>query len=589
MALPSPPGVDHLTDADAATFGRWELVKDVIDEMIDLSLNYRQSGHPGGARSKVHMLVATMLSGAMRWDLLRPWRPFQDRFVLSAGHTVPVVYSALAVLNQIVRERHNLTHDDRFVFPQEGRWALTWEDLLKLRRRGGLPGHAEMQGKSLFLKYNTGPSGHGMPPAAGQALALKLAGAGDTRVFCMEGEGGLTTGAAHETKNSAWGLGLSNLIFLIDWNDFGIDSHAHSSVVHGTPEDWFTPYGWRVIGTNDGMSWLPVTRVLLEAAGGENPTGAPTAAWFRTQKERGYGKVDAASHGSPWPTNSAEFWQARKGFMAKYGTEYVGVDSSTPSEGADRARQARANLRIAMDVLRKYPDVVMSVSDRLFELGEMVRDQTAGFNLSSASPVDIIGSAGIAEPRNYPQSLWKQPGEVASNRAALGGWGAYVNSYARAQFGRPLFIACSADLAESTNIAGFGANAGDNPGWGWYDRDLNQRGAVLPQEITEFTNAGMMAGLATVNLAADPFNGFNGFWGACSTYGSFTYLKYGSLRLFSQLSQDCELNVGKLLFCGGPLRSRDRRGFADSFRYLRARNDSTVPATSGHRPAPLGI
>ena len=29
--------------------------------------------------------------------------------------------------------------------------------------------------------------------------------------------------AAHETRNSAWGLGLSNLIFLVDWNDFGMD------------------------------------------------------------------------------------------------------------------------------------------------------------------------------------------------------------------------------------------------------------------------------------------------------------------------------------------------------------------------------
>ena len=34
-----------------------------------------------------------------------------------------------------------------------------------------------MEGKTLFLKWNTGPSGHGMPPSLGQAAALKLAGA----------------------------------------------------------------------------------------------------------------------------------------------------------------------------------------------------------------------------------------------------------------------------------------------------------------------------------------------------------------------------------------------------------------------------
>src|SRR5438093_5424997 len=85
------------------SFARWEVIKDLIDEMIDLSLNYRQSGHPGGSRSKVHALVATLLSGAMRWDLLRPWRRYSDRFVLSAGHTVPLIYATLAVLNESMR------------------------------------------------------------------------------------------------------------------------------------------------------------------------------------------------------------------------------------------------------------------------------------------------------------------------------------------------------------------------------------------------------------------------------------------------------------------------------------------------------
>src|SRR6202050_4115625 len=142
----------QLYAAAEADFARYEVVKDLIDECIDLSLNYRQSGHPGGSRSKVHMLVALLLSGAMRWDLLRPWRPLQDRFVLSAGHTVPVGYSTLAVLNQGLAARRSFAGGSEFDFPDDGRWALCWEDLLLLRRRGGLPGHAEMQGKTLFLK-----------------------------------------------------------------------------------------------------------------------------------------------------------------------------------------------------------------------------------------------------------------------------------------------------------------------------------------------------------------------------------------------------------------------------------------------------
>src|SRR5512141_2932980 len=272
MVLTSEPtDIDALYRASEADFERWEVVKDLIDSSIDLMLNYRQSGHPGGSRSKVHQMVALLLSGAMRWDLRRPWLPFGDRFVLSAGHTVPLVYATLAVLNEALRARHERDGDARFAFPDDGKWALTFEDLLRLRRRGGLAGHAEMEGKTLFLKFNTGPSGHGMPPAAGEATALKLAGLEEVKVFVVEGEGGLTPGASHETRNSAWGLGLSNLVFLVDWNDYGIDDPSISSVVHGTPESWFAAYGWRVTGTMEGSEWGPVTRAVLEAARGDNP------------------------------------------------------------------------------------------------------------------------------------------------------------------------------------------------------------------------------------------------------------------------------------------------------------------------------
>ena len=542
--------IDALFAASEREFERWEIVKDLIDECIDLSLNYRQSGHPGGSRSKVHLLLALLLSGAMRWDLRRPWRPFGDRFVLSAGHTVPLVYSTLAVLNEALRARHERDGDPRFAFPDDGRWALTWEHLLKLRRRGGLPGHAEMEGRTLFLKFNTGPSGHGMPPAAGEALALKHAGAEEVKVFVVEGEGGLTPGASHETRHTAWGLGLSNLVFLVDWNDFGIDERPLSSVVYGTPEDWFIPYGWRVTGTEQGSQWPTVTRAVLDAARGDNPKSTPSMAWFKTRKGRGYGKYDYKSHGTPHAMNAPEFWAVRKEFMARYGVQYEGVDEAAPAESEARTAQARANFEVTFSVLRRDPELVTWLSDRLLDIAATVPDDVAGFNIGGKGR-DIFSDKSLLDPRTYPPELWKQPGEKQPNRAALGNWGAWVNDFAKREYGRPLFIGASADLAESTNLAGFGKDFGDMPGWGWYERYSNPRGTVLPTQITEFTNAGVVVGLATVNMAADPFNDFNGFWGTCSTYGSFSYLKYGPMRLFSQLAQDCELKVGKVLWIAG--------------------------------------
>ena len=541
---------DRLYDEAVPSFERWDAVREIIDEAIDLALNYRQSGHPGGSRSKVHMFLSLLLSGAMRWDIRTPWRPFADRFVLSAGHTIPLVYATLAVLNETLRARAERDADPAFAFPDDGRWALTWEDLLKLRRRGGLPGHAEMEGKTLFIKFNTGPSGHGQPPSAGEAVALKLAGAGEVKVFTVEGEGGLTPGASHETRNSAWGLGLNNLVYLLDWNDYGIDDPAISSVVPGTPESWFNAYSWRVTGTMEGSEWGPVTRAVLEAARGENPDRVPSVAWFKTRKGRGYGKYDNKSHGTPHLMNSPEFWAVRKEFMARHGVEYAGVDEPAPADAKEQQAQARHNFGVAMGVLRANTELVDAISDRLVEVAGLVPDQVEGFNLGGRG-AEIFSDKRLTDAHAYPAEMWKAPGEKAPNRAALATWGSWVNAYAKQEYGRPLFIVCSADLAESTNIAGFAKDFGDMPGWGWYQRDTNPRGALLPQQITEFTNSGVTVGIATVNLADDPMTSFNGFWAACSTYGSFSYLKYGPMRLFSQLAQDCELKVGKVIWVAG--------------------------------------
>lgn len=343
---------------------------------------------------------------------------------------------------------------------------------------------------------------------------------------------------------------MDNLIFLVDWNDFGIDQRPASSVVHGDPRSWFEPYGWQVVGTDDGMEWEPVTRTVLEVSRRDEPRSGPAAAWFKTRKGRGYGKFDAASHGTPHPLNSPEFWSVRKRFMELYGVTYDGVDEPAPTDPEERAQQAAKNFQTAIGVLRRDTELVTYLSDRLLQIASSVPDEVEGFNLAAGS-AKLFSDKRLTDFHSYPSEMFKLPGDRQPNRAALAAWGSWVNSFARSEYGRPLFIASSADLADSTNLSGFGKGWGDTPGWGWYDRLENPSGTVLPQEITEFTNAGISVGLASVNLAADPFRDFDGFWAACSTYGSFSYLKYGEMRLFSQLAQDCELRVGKVLWIAG--------------------------------------
>lgn len=528
-------------------FAHWEKIKDCIDQFIDIMLNYRQSGHPGGSRSKVYAMVSLLFSGAMRWDIRHPEKRFGDRFVLVAGHTVPLIYATLPVLAEAFRARHEQTGDARFEIPEDR--IVVWEDLLKLRHNKGLPGHAEMEGKTLFVKANTGPSGHGSPPAAGQAVALKRGGVEEVKVWAFEGEGGLTPGAAHETMNSAYGLGLSNFHYVVDWNDYGIDDNAVSYYVHGTPRDWFGAHGWRVNEAADGADWESVTRAMLDTAFGEHADGEPSMMFMKTRKGREYGKYDNKSHGSAHKMNDPLFWETKKPFMEKYGVEFEGFGQGAPEGEEAILAQARANLEVVAGVIRSDAALVDYITDRLVAVGDSVPEDIDTCRLDvSRNP---CADPELTDFRSYPEAMWATPGEKKPNRAALAAWGGWVNAWSQKKYGRPLFIAMAADLADSTNISGFAKGFGDFAGHGWFKRDSNLEGTLLPQGITEFTNSGIACGISSVNFSKTPYEDYNGFYGACSTYGSFVYLKYGPMRLFSQLAQDSQIKVGKVLWVAG--------------------------------------
>ena len=529
-------------------FPYWEITKDLIDQCIDIMLNHRQSGHPGGSRSKVHAMVTTLLSGAMRWDIRDSGKRFADRYVLVAGHTNPVVYGTLAVLNEALRIRFKQTGDKKYKHFLGDKFQLVWEDLLSLRRNGGLPGHAEMEGKTLFFKFNTGPSGHGSPAAAGEALAFKIAKTPEVKVFAFEGEGGLTTGASHETMNSAWGLGLGNLIYFLDWNDFGIDPRPFSSIVYGTPEDWFGSHGWHVEGTMDGENWGELTKsyhkLLIENA---DPK-IPKVIYGRTTKGRGYHKIDYASHGAAHKRNSELFWKTKQDFADKYDVDFFNFGSEEANTKEGQEDQARSYFESIFSVLKSNQSLVEYLSDTLVSTGDSVPEQIPNCKITINNPTK---DKNLFDIKSLPKDLFVKPGEKAPNRVGFSKYASYINTYSIKKYGRPLVIAMSADLADSTNVSGFAKGYSGADDLGFFNKDSNTDSPLMPQGITEFTNAGMLAGLTSVNFNEDPYEEFNGFYGAMSTYGSFSYLKYGPIRLFSQLAQDSDLKVGKLIWIAG--------------------------------------
>jgi len=538
----------------------WEKTADLVDQFIDIPLNYRQSGHPGGSRSKVHMLLSLMLSGAMVWDIRDSDKRFGDKFVLGCGHTIPLVYATLAVLNEALRFTYQQTGDSKYLIKDADDRALYWEDLIGFRHRGGLSGHAEANGKTSFLKANTGPSGHGTPAAAGLAFALKRAGVGQVKVFIMEGEGGLTPGATHETLNTAWGMALDNLHFLVDWNDYGIDGHKTSDVLPGTPEDWFAPHGWRVCGTNTGSDFASLASELNSLVNTSDSMKRPSMLWFKTRKGRGYGKYDAPSHGAPHAKNSEQFWTLRKEFAAKYGARFVNIANPAPSDPALENAEFRANLEAVVRVMHDDMALCTYLADRLVELGDAVPENLPSYKLGCKG--NPFSDPVFWDSSSYPEKMWGKPGQKLANRAGMGAWGSYINYLGKTKYNRPLFLAASADLSASTNLWGFANGWEGEAGYGWYERVGNEDGVMAPTEITEFSNAGMLSSVATMNFSPTPQENFDGFYTATSTYASFSYLKYGPLRLFSQYCQDADHKVGKILWVGahtGPETADDSR------------------------------
>ena len=286
--------------------------------------------------------------------------------------------------------------------------------------------------------------------------------------------------------------------------------------------------------------------------------------------------------------NSELFWETKQPFAEKYGATFANFGGAAPD---GRRRRCRPSSRPTSRRSSTCCTAIRRWSTTW---------PTGWWRWATAcprrSPASACGRKGnpwkderLYDFAHYPADLYVKPGTSIANRAALAKWGAWVNAFGAKEYGRPLFIAASADLADSTNISGFAEGYGDFTGYGWYERYGTPEGVLLPQEITEFANAGILAGMATVNFAEDPEKEFDGFWGACSTYGSFSYLKYGMMRLFSQLAQDCQLKVGKVLWVAGHSGPETADDSRTHFGIFAPAVTQLFPDGHDHQPAPVGV
>jgi transketolase len=261
----------------------------LVDRLMDIARGLRVtdirmiteagSGHPGGTLSAADM-IAALFFHKLRLRPEEPEWPNRDRFVLSKGHCIPIVYAAMAKLGYF----------DEHV-------------LMTLRRVGSpLQGHPDRT-RLPGIEASTGSLGQGLSVAVGMALSGKLDEA-DWRVYCMMGDGEQQAGQIWEAAMFAGRHGLDNLCGILDYNQVQQTGKVVERLdIEPVVAKW-RAFNWHVREI-DGHDVGQIVDALDEA---ELVTGRPTLIVAHTIKGKGVSwmELDPAWHGKAPDGEKAE-------------------------------------------------------------------------------------------------------------------------------------------------------------------------------------------------------------------------------------------------------------------------------------------
>jgi transketolase len=239
------------------------------------------SGHPSTSLSSVEIVCALHFS-RMRWNPEDSGWPERDRFILSKGHGVPVLYAAYAEAG-----------------------AIPEEELKTLRRTGSrLQGHPDPV-RLPFVEAATGSLGQGLSISMGLALAAKLDGA-SWRTYCLLGDGECEEGQVWEAAMSAPRFELDNLCAIVDFNKIQQTSSVAEILptLNPLPDKW-RAFSWHVIEC-DGHDIRQLLGAFDEAAATK---GKPTAIVAHTVKGKG---VSFMENSNSWHGKTASKDDAQK-------------------------------------------------------------------------------------------------------------------------------------------------------------------------------------------------------------------------------------------------------------------------------------
>lgn len=195
------------------------------------------AGHTGGALSTVDILVSLFYHTMSIRPAEPEWKG-RDRFILSKGHSCEGYYQILADLGYFDRSE--------------------LDGFMGFRRMLAGHPHTKIPG----VEVSTGSLGHGLPSAAGMALAAKMKDE-KHRIFCLLGDGELGEGSVWEAASFASHRNLSNLVCIVDRNRLQITGETKDVLSMEPLEAKFESFGFEV-RTCDGHDIGDLTRNFSE-------------------------------------------------------------------------------------------------------------------------------------------------------------------------------------------------------------------------------------------------------------------------------------------------------------------------------------
>jgi transketolase len=239
-----------------------------------VAIYHAGSGHPGGALSAAD-LMAYISSQLVTWparETASNTALTQDRFVLSKGHSCPVLYAAAAEAGII---EHKL--------------------LATFRKMGSaLQGHPHVL-DAPWVETSTGSLGQGFSTAVGMALGLRYQHS-EARVYAMLGDGELQEGEVWEAAMCAGHYELDNLCAVVDYNKLQSDDQNENIMGLAPLKAKWEAFRWHAMEI-DGHNFEEIKSAFDEA---KTMKAKPTVIIANTVKGKGVSFMEGSPlwHGS---------------------------------------------------------------------------------------------------------------------------------------------------------------------------------------------------------------------------------------------------------------------------------------------------